>query len=195
MATAFPLPIDDRLWRMPLDRYHAMIRSGILTADDPIELLEGVLVEKMSKNVAHRIATRRTCDVLRSAIKTGWYVDEQAPITTGDSEPEPDACVVRGRTEQYRDRHPGASDVALVVEVADSSLSRDLGVKKRIYAMAGIPTYWLIDISARTLEVYTAPAGVDYAAKAVLTEGQSVSVELDGSPLTAIAVADLLPPA
>lgn len=63
-----------------------MIRSGILTADDPIELLEGVLVEKTSENTAHRIATRRSCDALRAAIPAGWYVDEQAPITTKGSD-------------------------------------------------------------------------------------------------------------
>ena len=69
----------------------------------------------------------------------GWYVDAQEPITTSDSEPEPDVVIVRGDTRQYLNRHPGAQDLALVVEVADTSLQRDRTSKKRLYARVGIP--------------------------------------------------------
>lgn len=171
-----------------------MVRSGVLTDDDRVELLEGVLVEKMSKNPKHRIATRRTCDALRECLPAGWYADEQAPVTTADSEPEPDISIVRGQTTDYADRHPGPQDVAMVVEVADSSLARDRGLKKRIYARARIANYWLIDLQARTVEVYQQPCGEDYGQRQVLRETERVTLRLeDGAPECSIPVARLLP--
>jgi len=195
MATvvARPLDADERLWRMPVERYHALVRSGFLTDDDRLELLEGVLVEKMSKNPGHRIATRRTCDALRAILPAGWYVDEQAPVTTADSEPEPDISVVRGDTGDYADRHPGPADVELVIEVADSSLRRDRGTKKRIYAGAQIGTYWLIDLNARTLELYSHPLDGDYLERSSLSETEFVPFMLDGKMIGQIPVRVFLP--
>jgi Uma2 family endonuclease len=194
MATVtMPLDANEQVWRMPVERYHAMIRSGFLTDDDHIELLEGVLVEKMSKTPGHRIATRRTCDALRNALPIGWYADEQSPITTPESEPEPDVSIVRGSTDQYADRHPGPDEVALVIEVADSSLARDRGIKKRIYARAGIEVYWLLDLNARKLEIYSAPRGEDYTSRQIVSEHESVSLVLDQQRVALIPLARFLP--
>lgn len=98
---------EDLIWRMGVEQYHAMIRSGILIDDDPVELLEGWLVFKSPKNPPHRAATRLICEALESIIPTGWYVDSQEPITLADSEPEPDVAMIRGDTRRYLDRHPG----------------------------------------------------------------------------------------
>ena len=141
-VTAMPLEVNETLWRMPVERYHAMIRSGVLSDDDRIELLEGVLVEKMSKNPAHRIATRKTGDALRAVLPAGWYVDEQAPVTTADSEPEPDISLMRGSTGDYADRHPGPADVALAVEVADlpsaeTAASKNASMRARRLLLTG----------------------------------------------------------
>ena len=87
----------------------------------------------------------------------GWYVDSQEPITLDDSEPEPDIVVVRGDTRDYLDRHPGARDLSLVVEVADSTLERDRTLKQRLYGRAGIPVYWIVNLVERQLEVYSQP--------------------------------------
>ena len=87
----------------------------------------------------------------------GWYVDSQEPITLDDSEPEPDIVVVRGDTRDYLDRHPGARDLSLVVEVADSTLERDRTLKQRLYGRAGIPVYWIVNLVEGQLEVYTQP--------------------------------------
>src|SRR5438128_2201088 len=121
---------EDFIWRLSVAQYHEMIQAGILTADDPVELLEGWLVYKMPKNPPHRISVRLTQRALEAVVPAGWYVDAQEPITLADSEPEPDVMIVRGDTRQYRNRHPGAADVALVVEVADTTLERDRGAKK-----------------------------------------------------------------
>src|SRR5262245_39214068 len=121
----------DVIWRFSVDQYHAMIRAGILTEDDPVELLEGWLITKMSKSPKHRVVTQLARETLARVLPSGWYVDAQEPVTTADSEPEPDVAVVRGERRQYLDHHPGPQDVALVVEVADSSLQRDRSLKKR----------------------------------------------------------------
>lgn len=147
------------IWRFSVDQYHAMIRAGILTEDDPVELLEGWLVTKMPKNPPHRVATRLIRQALESIAPPGWYVDTQEPLTTIDSEPEPDVMVVRGETRHYLDRHPGPEDVALVVEVADSTLQRDRSLKKRLYAAAGISVYWIVNLLDSQIEVYTDPSG------------------------------------
>ena len=132
---------EDLIWRLSVSQYHQMIRTGILTADDPVELLAGWLFYRTPKNPPHRIATRLAQDSLEAVVPAGWYVDSQEPITLGDSEPEPDVMVVRGETRQYKDRHPGPEDVFLVVEVADTTIERDRGVKRRMYARSGIPVY------------------------------------------------------
>ena len=184
-----PLELNESVWRMPVERYHAMIRSGVLSGEDRLELLEGVLVEKMSKNPAHRIATRKTGDALRAVLPAGWYVDEQAPVTTADSEPEPDISLIRGSTGDYADRHPGPAGVALAVEV----VRRDRSIKKRIYARAPIATYWLLDLNSRTLEVYTQPQSDDYASREILSATDHVTLTLNAQAVASLLVADLLP--
>jgi Uma2 family endonuclease len=120
---------SEPIHRLTVQQYRAMGRTGILTSEDRVELLEGWLVEKMTKNPPHRIATRRARVALERVVPAGWYVDTHEPITTADSEPEPDVAVIRGRTEDYPDRNPGADHVALIVEVADATLVRDRHVK------------------------------------------------------------------
>src|SRR5262245_7749406 len=121
--TIFPLSVE---------RYHAMIEKGILGRDDPVELLDGLIVQKVSKNPPHRTSTWATRKALERVVPAGWYVDEQNPITLASSEPEPDVSVIRGTSRDYSARHPGGADVGLVVEVADATLDRDRGLKKRI---------------------------------------------------------------
>jgi Uma2 family endonuclease len=188
---------DDLIWRLSVGQYHEMIRTGILTADDPVELLEGWLVYKMPKNPPHRISTRLAQQALEAVVPAGLYVDTQEPITLNDSEPEPDVMIVRGETRDYRNRHPGPEDVALIVEVADSTLERDRGVKRMIYARAGIAVYWIINVLERVLEVYYEPSGMtedaDYRQRRDYGLPDSVPVMIDGLEVGRVAVRDLLP--
>ena len=182
------------LWRWSVEQYHEMLRTGIVSSGDPVELLEGLLTKKMSKNPPHRIATRLLYRSLEAVTPAGWYVDQQEPITLAMSEPEPDVMVVRGETTAYADRHPGASDVALVAGIADASLAHDRTVKKRIYAEAGIPQYWLLDLVSRRLEVYSDPRDGVYRLAKQFAFGEAAPVVLDGVERGTIAVTSLLPP-
>jgi Uma2 family endonuclease len=174
-----------------------MIRSGILTEDDPVELLEGWIIYKMPKNPPHRAATKLTRNALEEIVPSGWYVDAQEPITVEDSEPEPDVVIVRGNTRDYLDRHPGSQDIALIVEIADSTLERDRTFKKRIYARAGIPVYWIINLPEQQLEVYTEP--IELASEPTYQQRQDYSlsdevvVAIEGREVSRLNVRDLLP--
>jgi len=185
------------IWRLSVDQYHAMLRAGILTEDDPVEMLEGWLVTKMPRNPQHRVVTQLTREALARLLPGGWYVDAQEPITTVDSEPEPDVTVVRGERRQYLDRHPGPQDVALVVEVADSSLQKDRSSKKRIYAAAGIREYWIVNLIEGQFEVYTEPSGPseqpDYRQHRKYGPSDTVPVIIDGHEVGRLAVQALLP--
>ncbi|MCL1470784.1 Uma2 family endonuclease [Argonema antarcticum] len=193
-AAAIP---SDLIWRLSLDRYHSMIKNGILTDEDPVELLEGWLVFKRPKNPPHRAATRLVRIAIESILPSGWYVDSQEPIALFDSEPEPDVVVVRGDTRQYLARHPGAEDIALVVEVADTTLQRDRSLKKRIYARAGIPIYWIVNLLARQIEVYTQPFGEaehsDYATQQNYGLEDALPLAIEGFEIGTLSVDSLLP--
>jgi Uma2 family endonuclease len=173
-----------------------MIRLGILSDDDPVELLEGWLVYKMPKNPPHRATTKLTRNALEAIIPEDWYVDTQEPITLIDSEPEPDVVIVRGNTRDYLDRHPGAQDIALIVEVSDTTLERDRTSKKRLYARAGIPVYWIINLPEQQIEVYTGPVtlGEDtYQRRQDYQLSDKVPVSIAGQTITLLSVRDLLP--
>jgi Uma2 family endonuclease len=183
--------------RLSVEQYHAMIETGILGEEDRIELLEGWLIEKMTKNTHHIAAARRVRRRLERVATDGWMIEVQDPVTTADSEPEPDVMVVSGTEEDFDDERVQASDVGLVVEVSDASLARDRGQKQRIYAAARIPVYWIINVIDRQVEVFTNPSGegdlAAYETSSILTPGSEVPVVLDGREIGRIAVVELLP--
>jgi Uma2 family endonuclease len=189
-----PLPIR----RFTVDEYHQVIQAGVLGEDDDVELLEGWIVPKMARNPAHDavvswIMNRRIAPLLPA----GWFCRAQSAITTDDSEPEPDIALVRGAELDYVARHPNPTDIALLVEVSDSSLSRDRSHKGGIYAMAAVPVYWIINLVDQQVEVYTDPTGPDawpvYRVRQDYHLGDSVPLVIDGRDLGPIAVRELLP--
>src|SRR6266852_1103590 len=99
------------IYRLSVAQYHAMADHGILDEDDPVELLEGWLVQKMTKHRPHSIVTRRTRRALERVTPADWYVDSQEPLTTLDSEPEPDVLVARGEMANDLERHPGPAEI------------------------------------------------------------------------------------
>jgi hypothetical protein len=135
--------LDPSTYRFSVDQYHRMIQADILGEDDPVELLEGYLVLKTSRNPAHDGTLGLIEHILRPHLPAGWLTRVRTAITLSESEPEPDVAIVRGGPRTYLTRHPGPGDVGLVIEVANTSLQRDLDDKTRLYARAGLPAYWV----------------------------------------------------
>ena len=129
------------------------------------ELVRGIIIEKMSKSPLHRFLAERLRQILTAQIGPGFTVFSQDPITTADSEPEPDVMVVRGSPEEFRTAHPTTAE--LVIEVAVTSLEIDR-VKGQIYAEAGVAEYWIVCPEERQAEVYRQPGMNGYAERVVL---------------------------
>ena len=188
---------NDLILRLSIEQYHAIIQAGILTDDDSVELLEGWLVFKRPKNPPHRVTTRLVRTALENILPAGWYVDSQEAITLSNSEPEPDIVVVRGDTRQYLDRHPGAEDIALIIEVSDTTLQRDRTVKKGIYARAGISLYWIVNLVEEQVEMYSQPLveveQPDYSQRLDFGRSAVIPIIIEGIEIGAIAVDALLP--
>ena len=186
------------VFRLSLEQYHGMVAANILGEDEPCELLEGVLVKKTSKNSPHNTSCNLINRILGRLLPLGWFLarENSIELKTSISEPEPDGAVLRGDKREYSSRLPGPTDIALVVEVADSSLAIDRE-KGRVYARDLIPTYWIINLLERTLEVYTNPSAdaADPRYRDLKTFGldDEVPIKLDGVEIARVAVKDLLP--
>ena len=184
-------------YRLSVDQYLKMVRARILTEADRVELLEGVIVAKMSKNPLHIFVGKRIFAALAAALPAGWHVSKEDPVRGVDSVPEPDCAVLRGADSDYLDRLPARGDIALVVEVSDSSLARDRNAKMRAYARAGIPIYWLLNLADSRVEGYSDPTGPvarpSYRQGWAYAIGESAPVLLDGREVGRIAVRDLFP--
>jgi Uma2 family endonuclease len=183
--------------RFTVPEYHRLIEIGVLTEDDNLELLEGYLVHKMSRNPPHDGMLNRVFRRLLPLLTVGWDARMQCAVTLSDSEPEPDLAIVRLDAAGYTTRHPGPSDVGLIIEMANLTLAGDRADKRRIYGRAGIATYWIVNLVDRQIEVYTDPTGPDpdptYRRRQDHLPGDSVDFTLAETHVASIPVVDLLP--
>ncbi len=167
-----------------------MVAAGVFAPDARLELLEGEIIDMTPQKSRQATAVRLIEDALRSAFGAGFDVRTQLPLSVGEfSEPEPDVAVVKGSPRDYRDAHPASA--VLVVEVSETTLEYDRQRKLPVYARAGIPQYWILDVEGESLEVYREPAGDSYGRRQVLRAGEVV--DLPGGIAGAIPVSDLLP--
>jgi Uma2 family endonuclease len=190
-----PAWIPSPLYRMTVEQYEAMAASGAIPSSHRVHLINGYLVQKMTQKPPHVTSASLCRDELDRIKPAGWYVRSAQPIRIPGqaSEPEPDHCVLRGTARDYEDHHPGPGDIAMVIEVADSSLVEDRKLATGVYGPAGIPVYWIVDVIHRQVEVYTNPGPQGYGASTVFTDGQFVPVVIDGQDVGRIAVEDILP--
>jgi Uma2 family endonuclease len=188
-------PLPPKRWTVA--EYHHMLDSGLLKDGDPVELLEGWLVTKMTRNAPHEQAVDLGQNVFRAILPAEWRLRVQTAVTLGDSEPEPDLVIIRNPIGRYANRLPGSPDIGLIAEIADSSLAHDRKTKGRIYARAPIAVYWIVNLIDRQIEVYTSPdpakADPAYGQHTDYVPGQSVPLVLDGQEVARIPVNDLLP--
>jgi hypothetical protein len=154
-ASLKPLPMH----RFTVAQYHRMIETGVLTGNDRVELLEGWIVDKMPHKPPHDATLGRINRRLTRLLPDEWLLRVQSAITLPNSEPEPDLVIVAGPEETYFRRHPLPRDIALIIEVADSTLLSDRRYKQQLYARVRIPIYWIVNLVQPQVEVYSQPRG------------------------------------
>ena len=179
--------------RWTREEFERLAELGLLAPDSHVQLIGGEIFEMPPPGAPHSTAVGLVLEALRAAFQeTACHIRVQQPVLIGShSEPEPDVTVVRGGILNYRETHPAALDVALVVEVADSSIDLDRRRKVRLYGRAGIPEYWIIVLLEKVVEVFTDPGPAGYRQRAVLRQGDTVRPI--AKPDAAIQVTSLLP--
>src|SRR5262245_48409731 len=170
---------DVELKRWKRTEYEQLVQKGVFATGDRVELIDGLLIVAESQSSTHYTAIKLVERALARAFGEGWHTRTQAPIALDEtSEPEPDVAGVHGDVRAYTAAHP--ADPVLVVEIALSSLTLDREHKASLYARAGRPEYWILNLIDRVLEVHrdpapspSAPYAWDYMAREILGTGDS----------------------
>jgi Uma2 family endonuclease len=184
-----------RRWRR--EEYDKAAEAGIFGAEERLELIEGEIIPKLApQNSPHAASISLCSEALRQALTGNFHIRVQLPLAIGEwNEPEPDIAVVAGSARDYEENHP--TTALLAVEVSDSTIRLDRDIKSQVYASAQIAEYWILNLGARTLEVYSHPlldpdAG-RYMYSTVTNSSEDEAVTPLAAPHSLIRVADLLP--
>jgi len=141
--------------RFNVTEYYRMAEAGVLTPDDRVELIEGEIIKMSPIGSPHAACVARLARLLQNAVREKAIVWIQNPVRLSEfSEPVPDLALLSPRKNYYAARHPTPADALLVIEVADTTLLKDRNVKIPLYARAGIPETWLVNLPKETIEVY-----------------------------------------
>jgi Uma2 family endonuclease len=155
------IPTEVTRWRFTVHDYHRMGEAGILHEDDRVELIEGELVQMTSIGTRHFSCVNRLNRMLVMNVGDEAIVSVQNPVRLNDyNEPQPDLTVIRPR--DYRESLPMPEDVLLLIEVSDTTLAYDRGVKLPLYARTGVGEVWIVNLPVETVERYTGPSADGY---------------------------------
>lgn len=174
--------------RLTVDDYYRMAEAGVLSPDDRTELIEGEIIDMAPIGSAHANVVMLLTERLLRAVGDSAKVRAQLPVRLSrSSEPQPDFALVKAKPAGYRRAHPSLDDVLLLIEISDTTLRYDLGVKARLYAKHDIPEYWVVDLVKNRIWRHRRPAGTQYAERTEIAAG---TLELP-QKLGAISVAEL----
>ncbi len=178
--------------RFTADEYQRMGQVGILTEDDRVELIDGEIVALTPIGTRHNASVARANRALvRTAGDDAIVLPEGSVRLDLFSEPQPDLVLLRPRADFYASRHAGPDDILLIIEVAQSSMEYDRDVKAPLYAAAGVPEYWLVDLNTDLLWRFSSPERGTYRNSEQCRRGQSLAPQL--LPTCRIAIDELLP--
>ncbi len=167
--------VEKRLFTV--EEYYKMAEAGIFGEDDRIELIHGEIIEMSPIGSSHMACVKRL-NAMLSSLSKKFVISVQDPIRIDNfSEPEPDVAILKYRQDFYQNQKPKASDVLLLIEVADTALEKDQKVKIPLYAYAGIPEVWLVDLQDNKIIVYTEPVGENYRQSRQYFPGETVICE------------------
>ncbi|XHR85111.1 MAG: Uma2 family endonuclease [Gloeotrichia echinulata GP01] len=163
--------------KFTVEQYHKMVDSGILKADDRIELIWGEIIEMSPIGTKHAACVKCLNKLLSSKLRDRILIAIQDPVELNDnSEPQPDVALLKLRDDFYETAHPQPSDIFLLIEVADSTVKYDREVKIPLYAQANIIEVWLMDIYEQVVEVYQQPIATEYQHIQKFARGESLSI-------------------
>lgn len=182
-----------RLKRWTLEEYRRFVEIGAIGPESRVEFVEGEIIEKMGQNFPHIETLGAVAEALRIAFGSAFHVREARPIRIETSEPEPDVSVLSGHPHDYHGRHPEPEEMALLVEVSDTTLAYDRARKAALYARGGVAEYWIVDLNGRHLIVHRGPLA-DGGWTEIRTLGPGEYVAPLSVPESSIAVAEILPP-
>lgn len=196
--TASPSVVPPRsVHRFTIGEYERLTQIGFFNPGDRSELIDGWLVGKMAHNPQHAGTVDVVNAALAALLPAKWTTRSQLPVRLpGDNAPEPDVAVVPAPKQQYTARHPTEKDVALVIEVSDTTLDEDRRLKVPQYAKAKLAVYWIVNLADRCVEVYTDPRGgknPTYKTRTDYGPDDTVPVVIAGKRVGTIAVKELLP--
>ncbi|CAN5617491.1 Uma2 family endonuclease [soil metagenome] len=167
--------LDARL--ISVGEYDRMIAHGILTDEDKVELLNGVIIKKMPKGIKHAALNDLITEIFREKLGNRIIIRNQNPVVLDDfSEPEPDLVLAKLPRKIYFKRHPTSKDILLIVEISDSTLGCDRFAKGLAYAKAGIRQYLVLNVAEETVEDYRNPSADGYGSKQTLHKGESFAL-------------------
>ena len=154
-----------------------MIEHGILTTEDRVELLNGVIIKKMPKGIQYAALNDLAGEIFREKLGDKIIVRNQNPVVLNEfSEPEPDLVLCRPPREKYFERHPTPEDILLIVEISDSTLGRDRAAKGLAYAQADIQQYLVLNVPDRAIEDYRQPNADGYGSKQTYHRGEQFNL-------------------
>lgn len=172
------LPAEVERRRFDAEEYHKMLEVGLLSEDDRVELIGGEIVEMTPIGRSHLACVIVLTHILVGAARGRYFVSVQNPIRTGPrDEPQPDISLIKTRPDPDGEGPPRSEDVLLVIEVADTSLTYDRDVKLPLYAEAGIPEAWIVDLRGRKVDVYSDPTANGYRVSRSAGAGEQVRSE------------------
>ncbi len=173
--------------------YFRLVDAGIIQPGERVELLEGEILLMAPTGPSHNGGVNRYTRVFGRQAGNLYTLQVQGPVRLDEhSAPEPDVALLKFREDDYCQAHAGPADVLLVVEVSDSSLDYDRGVKSRIYGRAGVPETWVLNLPEDCIERFTGPGPEGYGQHDILRRGEKVSPA--ALPDLELAVEDLLLP-
>ena len=183
---------DGRRRRFTVDEYFKLAEAGILAPDERVELLAGEIIEMAPIGSKHAYSVTRFAEEFFTQLGKRITVRVQNPVRlAAGNEPEPDIAIVYRKDDGYASEHPRPEDIALLIEVADSTVGFDRRHKMPLYAIHGIPEVWLGDINARSIEVHDEPMAGGYARIRVYGPDETLSPA--AFPDVLISVADVMP--
>lgn len=176
--------------RLNVDEYYRMAEVGLLAPDARVELIDGEIIDMAPIGSKHAYVVNALNGLLSAAVAARAVVAVQQPIRLGSrSEPQPDVSLLQLPAKRYLNAHPIPADVLLVAEVSESSLRYDREIKLPLYARHGIPEFWLVDVSSKTLQCLREPRGESYGSIATYRQG---SIQLAALPDVAVEISNML---